>query len=93
MLRPIRDRVLVKRKAKEEVTRGGIIIPEMAKEKPVYGEVVALGRGSYEYGEFIPTELKVGDMVLIGKYSGTEVTIDDQEFTIIKESEVIGVVG
>ena len=90
--RPLHDRVVVKRIAAEEKTRGGIIIPDTAKEKPQQGEVVAVGPGGRdEAGKLIPIDLKVGDVVLFGKWSGTEVTIDGQEVLIMKESDIMGV--
>jgi chaperonin GroES len=90
--RPLHDRVVVKRIAAEEKTRGGIIIPDTAKEKPQQGEVVAVGPGGRdETGKLIPIDLKVGDVVLFGKWSGTEVTIDGQEVLIMKESDIMGV--
>jgi chaperonin GroES len=90
--RPLHDRVVVKRIAAEEKTRGGIIIPDTAKEKPQQGEVVAVGPGGRdEAGKLIPIDLKAGDVVLFGKWSGTEVTIDGQEVLIMKESDIMGV--
>jgi chaperonin GroES len=90
--RPLHDRVVVKRIAAEEKTRGGIIIPDTAKEKPQQGEIVAVGPGGRdETGKLIPIDLKVGDVVLFGKWSGTEVTIDGQEVLIMKESDIMGV--
>ncbi|WP_031933947.1 co-chaperone GroES [Candidatus Hepatobacter penaei] len=92
-LRPLADRVLVKRVEAEEKTKGGIIIPDNAKEKPMEGDVVAVGTGARsEGGQIIPLELKVGDRVLFGKWSGTEVKLNgDEEFMIMKESDVMGV--
>ena len=90
--RPLHDRVVVKRIAAEEKTRGGIIIPDTVKEKPQQGEVVAVGPGGRdEAGKLIPIDVKVGDRVLFGKWSGTEVTLDGQELLIMKESDVMGV--
>ena len=90
--RPLHDRVVVKRIAAEEKTRGGIIIPDTAKEKPQQGEVVAVGPGGRdEAGKLIPIDLKVGDRVLFGKWSGTEVTIDGDEVLLMKESDIMGV--
>ena len=90
--RPLHDRVLVKRIVAEEKTRGGIIIPDSAKEKPSQGEVVSIGPGGRdEAGKLIPIDLKVGDIVLFGKWSGTEVKIDGQELLIMKESDIMGV--
>lgn len=90
--RPLHDRVVVKRLESETKTSGGIIIPDTATEKPQQGEVVAVGPGSRdEAGKLIPIELKKGDKVLFGKWSGTEVKIDGQELLIMKESDVMGV--
>lgn len=91
-LRPLHDRILIKRIEEKEQIRGGIIIPDTAKEKPQQGEVVAVGTGRVlDNGTRIPMEVKVGDRVLFGKYSGTEVRIDDEEYLIVKENEVLGV--
>jgi chaperonin GroES len=91
--RPLHDRVVVKRIAAEEKTKGGIIIPDTAKEKPQQGEVVAVGPGGRdESSKLIPIDLKVGDRVLFGKWSGTEVVIDGQELLIMKESDIMGVI-
>ena len=92
--RPLGDRVLVKRVQEEEKTKGGIIIPDNAKEKPQEGEVVAVGPGARdEDGEFIKPELNVGDRILFGKWSGSEVKIDGQDLIIMKESDVLGVLS
>jgi len=92
-LRPLHDRVVVRRIESEEKTNGGIIIPETAKEKPQEGEVVAVGPGARnEQGELVPLELKAGDHVLFGKWSGTEVKIDGEDLLIMKESDVLGVI-
>jgi chaperonin GroES len=91
--RPLHDRVVVKRIDAEEKTKGGIIIPDTAKEKPSQGEVVAVGPGGRdETGKLIPIDIKVGDRVLFGKWSGTEVKIDGEELMIMKESDVMGVI-
>jgi chaperonin GroES len=91
--RPLHDRVVVKRIEAEEKTKGGIIIPDTAKEKPSQGEVVAVGPGGRdESGKLIPIDIKVGDRILFGKWSGTEVVLDGQELLIMKESDVMGVV-
>ncbi len=91
--RPLHDRVVVRRIDAEEKTAGGIIIPDTAKEKPMEGEVVAAGPGARnERGELVPLDLKIGDRVLFGKWSGTEIKIDGEEFLIMKESDVLGVV-
>ena len=90
--RPLHDRVVVKRLTAEEKTSGGIIIPDTAQEKPSQGEVVAVGPGGRdEAGKLIPIDIKVGDRVLFGKWSGTEVKIDGQELLIMKESDIMGV--
>ncbi|WP_338823149.1 co-chaperone GroES [Bradyrhizobium septentrionale] len=90
--RPLHDRVVVKRIDAEEKTAGGIIIPDTAKEKPSQGEVIAVGPGGRdETGKLIPIDVQVGDRVLFGKWSGTEVKIDSQELLIMKESDVMGV--
>ncbi len=91
--RPLHDRVVVKRIDAEEKTKGGIIIPDTAKEKPQEGEVVAVGAGARdEAGKLVPLDVKVGDRVLFGKWSGTEVKIDGQDLLIMKESDIMGVV-
>lgn len=90
--KPLHDRVLVKRLEEGEVRKGGIIIPDTAKEKPSQGEVMAVGPGRKDdQGKIIPMELKVGNKVLFGKYSGSEVKLDDDEFIIMKEDEVLGI--
>ena len=92
-IRPLQDRILVKRIDEEETTKGGIIIPDTAKEKPSQGQVIAVGPGGRdEAGKLIPIDLKVGDTVLFGKWSGTEVKIDGQDLLIMKESDVMGVI-
>jgi chaperonin GroES len=91
--RPLHDRVVVRRLEGEEKTKGGIIIPDTAKEKPQEGKVVAVGPGGRdESGKLIPIDLKAGDTVLFGKWSGTEVKIDGEELLIMKESDIMGVV-
>ena len=92
--RPLHDRVVVKRVDAEEKSKGGIIIPDTAKEKPQEGEVVAVGPGGRdEAGKLIPIDLKVGDRVLFGKWSGTEVKIENEELLIMKESDIMGVIA
>jgi chaperonin GroES len=92
--RPLHDRVVVKRIDAEEKSKGGIIIPDTAKEKPQEGEVVAVGPGGRdEAGNLIPIELKPGNRVLFGKWSGTEVKIDGDDLLIMKESDIMGVIG
>ncbi|MDA0340990.1 MAG: co-chaperone GroES [Proteobacteria bacterium] len=91
--RPLHDRVLVRRLEGEEKTAGGIIIPDTAKEKPMEGEVIAVGPGGRdENGKVTPLDVKAGDMVLFGKWSGTEVKIDGDELLIMKESDIMGVI-
>ncbi|MEO1474800.1 MAG: co-chaperone GroES [Pseudomonadota bacterium] len=91
--RPLHDRVLVRRVAEEEKTAGGIIIPDTAKEKPQEGEVVATGTGARgDDNEIVPMDVKAGDRILFGKWSGTEVTVDGEELLIMKESDILGVV-
>jgi len=90
--RPLHDRVVVKRVAEEEKSRGGIIIPDTAKEKPMEGEVVAVGPGARnEKGDLVPMDVKAGDRILFGKWSGTEVKIDGDELLIMKESDIMGI--
>jgi chaperonin GroES len=92
--RPLHDRVLIESLESEEKTAGGIIIPDTAKEKPQEGKVIAVGPGSKtEDGKIVPMDVKVGDRVLFGKWSGTEVKIDGKEYSIMKESDIMGVVG
>ena len=90
--RPLHDRVLVRRTTEDEKTAGGIIIPDTAKEKPMQGEVVAVGSGSRnEKGDVTPLDVKAGDLVLFGKWSGTEVKIDGEDLLIMKESDIMGI--
>ena len=91
--RPLHDRVVVRRIESEEKTAGGIIIPDTAKEKPQEGEIIAVGPGGRdEAGKLIPLDVKAGDRILFGKWSGTEVKIDGQEYLIMKESDVMGII-
>jgi chaperonin GroES len=91
-LKPLADRVVVKPSAAEEKTKGGIIVPDTAKEKPVWGTVIAAGPGKVsDEGKLITPEVKVGDSVLYGKYSGTEVTIDGEELLIMRESDIFAI--
>jgi chaperonin GroES len=93
-VKPLGDRILVKRVEPDEVKKGGIIIPDTAKEKPMEGKVIAVGHGKTdENGKRIPMEVKVGDRVLIGKYAGTEFKLDDVEHVIVREDEVLGILG
>ena len=92
--RPLHDRVVVRRLNSEEKTKGGIIIPDTAKEKPQEGEVNAVGSGARdEAGKLVPLDVKKGDKVLFGKWSGTEVKIDGEELLIMKESDIMGIIG
>jgi len=92
-LTPLHDRILVKRIEEAESVRGGIIIPDSAKEKPQEGEVIAVGKGkSNDEGKTFPLDVKAGDRILFGKYSGTEITLDGDEFIIMREEEVLGIV-
>ncbi len=92
-LRPLHDRILVQRVEEESKTKGGIIIPETAKEKPAEGKVMAVGNGKKaDDGKLIPLEIKEGDRVLFGKYAGTEVKIEGEEFLIMREDDVLGII-
>ncbi len=92
-IRPLQDRVIVKRVKEEEKTKGGIIIPDTAKEKPIEGEVIAVGNGKVqENGTVRPLDVKVGDKILFGKYSGTEVKIEGEDHLILKEDDVLAVI-
>jgi chaperonin GroES len=90
---PLHDRVLVKRIEEKETVKGGIIIPDSAKEKPQEGEVIAVGAGKIEKGERVPLDVKAGDRILFGKYSGTEIKLDDQEYLILREEEILAKLG
>ena len=90
---PLADRVVVKALEDTEQMRGGLFIPDTAKEKPQQGEIVAVGPGKYEDGKLVPMTVKVGDKVLYGKYSGTEVKLDDDDFLILRESDVLAVIS
>ncbi|HET6760463.1 MAG TPA: co-chaperone GroES [Gemmatimonadaceae bacterium] len=90
---PLADRVVVKALEDTEQMRGGLFIPDTAKEKPQQGEIIAVGPGRYEKNVRVPMEVKVGDKVLYGKYSGTEVTIDTEQYLILRESDVLAVVN
>ncbi len=93
-VKPLYDRVLVRRVEEKEQVRGGIIIPDSAKEKPQRGEVIAAGGGKrLEDGKIIPLDVKAGDRVLFGKYSGSEITVDGEELLIMREDEILGVLG
>jgi chaperonin GroES len=91
---PLHDRIVVRPAAPEEVTKGGIILPDTAQEKPQQGEVIAVGTGKYDdAGKLIPMAVKTGDKVLYGKYSGTEISLDGEEVLIMRESDVFGIVS
>jgi chaperonin GroES len=90
---PLHDRVLVKRIEEKETVKGGIIIPDSAKEKPQEGEVIAVGAGKIEKGERVPLDVKAGDRILFGKYSGSEIKLDDQEYLILREEEILAKLG
>jgi chaperonin GroES len=92
-LKPLQDRILVQRVEEEEKTKGGIIIPDTAKEKPAEGKIVAVGNGKVaDDGKRIPLEVKEGDRILFGKYSGTEVKVEGEEFLIMREDDVLGII-
>ena len=92
-LKPLHDRVLVRRLESDEKTAGGLIIPDSAKEKPAEGEIIAAGEGARkDSGELIPMAVSVGDKVLFGKWSGTEVTVDGEELLMMKESDILGII-
>src|ERR1700738_4929052 len=86
---PLHDRVLVRRLEEKETAKGGIIIPDTAKEKPQEGEVMAIGAGKIEKGHRVPLDVKVGDRILFGKFTGNDINIDDQEFLILREEEIL----
>ena len=90
---PLHDRVMVRRLEEKETAKGGIIIPDTAKEKPHEGEVIAVGPGKMEKGHRIPLDVKAGDRILFGKYTGNDITIDDQEYLILREDEILVKVG
>jgi chaperonin GroES len=90
---PLADRVVVKALEETEQMRGGLYIPDTAKEKPQQGEIVAVGPGRFDEGKRVPMDVKVGDKVLYGKYSGTEVTIDGEQLLILRETDVLAVIG
>ena len=91
-LRPLQDRIIVKRIEEEAITAGGIFIPETAKEKPQQGEIIAVGNGKKtEEGKILPVDVKKGDKVLFGKYAGTEIKIDGQEYLIMREDDILGI--
>lgn len=92
-LRPLQDRIIVKRLEEESMTAGGLYIPDTAKEKPQKGEIIAVGKGKItDDGKVIPVDLKVGDKVLFGKYAGTEIKIDGADYLIMREDDILGVI-
>ncbi|HQL01737.1 MAG TPA: co-chaperone GroES [Smithellaceae bacterium] len=92
-IRPLQDRIIVKRLEEETKTKGGIIIPDTAKEKPIEGKIIAVGKGKVtEEGKVLPLDVKVGDKVLFSKYGGTEVKIDGEEYLIMREDDILGVI-
>lgn len=92
-IQPLGDRVLVKILEAEEKTKGGIVLPDSAKEKPQQAEVVAAGKGKVQDGKVIPLEVKVGDKILFGKYSGTELTLEGEEFLMLKEDDIVAILA
>jgi len=90
---PLHDRVLVRRLEQKETAKGGIIIPDTAKEKPQEGEVIAVGAGKMEKGRRVPLDVKAGDRILFGKYTGNDIKIDEQEYLILREEEILAKVG
>ncbi len=93
-IRPLYDRIVTKRIDEQETIRGGIIIPDSAKEKPQEAEVIAVGHGKrLENGELVPLDVKVGDRILFGKYTGNEIRLDDEEYIIMREEDVLGILG
>jgi chaperonin GroES len=90
---PLHDRVLVRRLEEKETAKGGIIIPDTAKEKPHEGEVMAVGAGKIEKGKRVPLDVKVGDRILFGKYTGNDILVDDQEYLILREEEILAKVS
>jgi chaperonin GroES len=93
-IRPLHDRILVKRLEEQEVRKGGIIIPDTAKEKPQEAKVIAVGTGKVtDDGKKIPLDVKAGDRILFGKYSGSEVKVEDEEYLILREEDVLGIIG
>lgn len=91
-IRPLHDRVVVERQAEEELTKGGIFIPDTAKEKPTRATVIAVGPGKKDDGKLHALEVKIGDVVLIGKYAGTEVTLGEKAYVVLREDDIMGVV-
>lgn len=92
-IRPLQDRIVVKRIEEEDKTKGGIIIPDTAKEKPNEGRVIAVGHGRIEHGRIVPLEVKVGDRIIFGKYAGTEITVEHEEQVLLGGDEILGVLS
>ncbi len=93
-IRPLHDRIFIKRIEEQETVRGGIVIPDTAKEKPQQGEVIAVGNGKLlENGQRVPLDVKAGDRILFGKYSGSEIKLDGEEYLILREDEVLGILA
>ncbi len=92
-IKPLADRIVIKALAGEEKTKSGIVLPDTAKEKPQEGEVVAVGPGKFEKGEREPLDVKIGDRVIYSKYAGTEVKLDGEEYLILKQSDILAIVG
>lgn len=93
MLKPLADRVVIEVQKQEEKTVGGIVLPDTAKEKPMQGKVIAVGKGRVENGKIIPIEAQIGDLVLYSKYSGTEVKVDNKEYLILRENDILAIVS
>ncbi len=91
-IKPLADRVIIKPRPAEEKSKGGIILPDSAKEKPIEGDVVAVGEGRLEEGKTVPLTVKAGDKVLYGKYSGTEINVEGEEYLIMRESDIFGII-
>lgn len=91
-IKPLHDRVIIKRTEEERTSKGGIVIPDTATEKPTRGEVVAVGKGKLKDGQFQPLDVKVGDKVLFGKYAGTDIKIDGEDYVVAKEEDIIGII-
>jgi chaperonin GroES len=91
-IKPLHDRVIVKRLAEQEMTKGGIIIPDSAKEAPAEGKVIAVGPGKKEDGKIVPLDVKAGDLILFSKYAGTEVKIEGEEHLIMREEDILGII-
>jgi len=93
MLKPLADRVVIEVQKQEEKTQSGIVLPDTAKEKPMQGKVVAVGKGSIENGKLVPMEVKVGDLILYSKYAGTEVKVDNKEYLIMRQNDILAIIS